>query len=286
MRGRKTAEEDFHWANPCQPRRIVLCIWPADFSHRGSAANRPRSPLHPDESSCSVTTPTTTAGLSSPQRSTARRSASAGAATAERPESRQFSSTISIRSRSMRSSRLSPALGLATSVASAGRSASWRGPLSSGFEAVIAGDVPLGAGLSSSASLQASFASLLIELGVVPGRRARISPRNAATRSAWSWPRSCRRSENEFVGVGSGLLDQFSSLFGRDGCALFLNCRTLEFDRLPLGEPAPAIVVCDSQTSRRLADGMYNQRRSECERVFAAFREGRSRRRTSFCFRS
>ena len=80
-----------------------------------------------------------------------------------------------------------------------------------------------------------------------------------------------RRSENEFVGVGSGLLDQFSSLFGRDGCALFLDCRTLEFERLPLGEPGPAIVVCDSKTSRRLADGMYDQRRTECERVVAAF---------------
>ena len=80
-----------------------------------------------------------------------------------------------------------------------------------------------------------------------------------------------RRSENEFVGVGSGLLDQFSSLFGRDGCALFLDCRTLDFDRLPLGRPGPAIVVCDSKTSRRLADGMYDRRRIECERVVAAF---------------
>ncbi len=82
-----------------------------------------------------------------------------------------------------------------------------------------------------------------------------------------------RRSENEFVGVGSGLLDQFSSLFGRAGHALFLDCETLVHARLPLGDPAPAIVVCDSKTSRRLADGMYNQRRAECERVVAAFRD-------------
>ena len=80
-----------------------------------------------------------------------------------------------------------------------------------------------------------------------------------------------RRSENEFVGVGSGLLDQFSSLFGRDGCGPFLDCRTLDFDRLPLGRPGPAIVVCDSKTSRRLADGMYDRRCIECERVVAAF---------------
>ncbi len=82
-----------------------------------------------------------------------------------------------------------------------------------------------------------------------------------------------RRSENEFVGVGSGLLDQFSSLFGRADHALFLDCGTLVHDRLPLGDPAPAIVVCDSRTSRRLADGMYDQRRAECERVVAAFRD-------------
>jgi galactokinase len=81
-----------------------------------------------------------------------------------------------------------------------------------------------------------------------------------------------RRSENEFVGVGSGLLDPFSSLFGRADHALFLDCDTLVHDRLPLGRPAPAIVVCDSKTSRRLADGMYDQRRAECERVVAAFR--------------
>src|SRR5437763_901533 len=71
-----------------------------------------------------------------------------------------------------------------------------------------------------------------------------------------------RRSENLFVGVGSGLLDQFSSLFGRADHALFLDCDTMAHDRLPLGQPAPAIVVCDSQTARRLADGMYDQRRA------------------------
>jgi galactokinase len=149
----------------------------------------------------------------------------------------------------------------------------WRGPLAHGFDAVIAGDVPLGAGLSSSASLQASIAALLIELGVVPG----ASTSNLATERGdplrMELAQVLRRSENEFVGVGSGLLDQFSSLFGREGCALFLDCSTLDFDRLPLGVPAPAIVVCDSQTSRRLADGMYNQRRAECERVVSAFED-------------
>ena len=148
----------------------------------------------------------------------------------------------------------------------------WRGPLTSGFDVVIAGDVPLGAGLSSSASLQASVASLLIELGVVPGASSSDFGTEHGDPLRMELAQVLRRSENEFVGVGSGLLDQFSSLFGRAGCALFLNCRTLDFERLTLGGPAPAIVVCDSQTSRRLADGMYNQRRAECERVLTAFR--------------
>ena len=80
-----------------------------------------------------------------------------------------------------------------------------------------------------------------------------------------------KMSENDYVGVASGLLDQFSVLFGRANHALMLDCRSGDYERLPLGEPAPAIVVCDSKTSRQLADGMYNKRREECERVVAYF---------------
>jgi galactokinase len=149
----------------------------------------------------------------------------------------------------------------------------WCGPLESGFEAAIAGDVPLGAGLSSSASLQTSVAWFLIQLGLVPGRSSREFTRDVGDLHRMELALTLRRSENEFVGVGSGLLDQFSSLFGRADHALFLDCDTLVHDRLPLGNPAPAIVVCDSKTARRLADGMYDQRRVECERVVEAFRD-------------
>jgi galactokinase len=148
----------------------------------------------------------------------------------------------------------------------------WCGRLESGFEAAILGDVPLGAGLSSSASLQVSVAWFLIQLGVVPCRSSREFTQDVGDLHRMELAMTLRRSENEFVGVGSGLLDQFSSLFGRDGHALFLDCDTLVHDRLPLGRPAPAIVVCDSRTSRRLAEGMYDQRRAECERIVAAFR--------------
>ena len=81
-----------------------------------------------------------------------------------------------------------------------------------------------------------------------------------------------QRSENQFVGVASGLLDQFSVLMGRANDALQLDCRDFIFQRLPLGEPPPAIVICDSKTSRQLADGMYNKRHAECETVVAYFR--------------
>jgi galactokinase len=149
----------------------------------------------------------------------------------------------------------------------------WCGPLESGFEAVILGDIPLGTGLSSSASLQAALAWFLIQLGVVSGRCPQDFTRDIGDLHRMQLAMTLRRSENEFVEVGSGLLDQFSSLFGRANYALFLDCDTLVHDRLPLGDPASAIVVCDSKTSRRLADGMYDQRRAECDRVVAAFRD-------------
>jgi len=135
----------------------------------------------------------------------------------------------------------------------------------SGFEIAIAGNVPLGAGLSSSASLQAALALFLIEAGLI-GSGALNDP------ARMEIAHILKRSENEYVGVGSGLLDQFSVLMGRSGHALMLDCRSGEYERLPLGTPPPSIVVCDSRTSRKLADGMYNQRRDECERVVAHFR--------------
>ncbi len=143
------------------------------------------------------------------------------------------------------------------------------GPLSSGFEAALAGDVPIGAGLSSSASLQAAFALFLAGAGLA------APPGGAGTTgsSRMALAQALRRSENDYVGVASGLLDQFSALFGKADHAFVLDCLSLEYDLLPLGTPAPAIVVCDSKTSRRLADGMYNRRRAECERVVDHFRE-------------
>jgi galactokinase len=146
------------------------------------------------------------------------------------------------------------------------------GELTGGVEASIVGDVPLGAGLSSSASLQAAVALFLWGTGAVPGDARLLDGDDAGMTLA----RTLQRSENAFVGVASGLLDQFSVLFGRAGHALVLDCLDLSYERLPLG--SPAIVVCDSKTSRRLADGMYNTRRAECERVVAHFQAKRGSR--------
>ena len=141
------------------------------------------------------------------------------------------------------------------------------GRMSGGAELVVSGDVPLGAGLSSSASLQAAVAMFLLGARLIPGHDADLDD---AERMGLA--QTLRRSENAFVGVNSGLLDQFSSLFGRADCALFLDCRTLEYERVPLGEPAPAIVICDTKTSRRLADGKYNERFAECRAVVEKMR--------------
>ena len=150
------------------------------------------------------------------------------------------------------------------------RGATWvvqdeRGPIETGFDAVIAGDVPLGAGLSSSASAQVALA--LFALRVMNGNS--LVELNDAERM--NLARAVRRAENEFVGVNAGLLDPFSSLFGRQGYSVVLDCKTLKYQRVPLGESPPAIVVCDTGTSRKLADGMYNRRRDECERIVAHF---------------
>ncbi len=148
-------------------------------------------------------------------------------------------------------------------------------PLTSGFDITLAGNVPLGGGLSSSASLEAALAFFLLQAGLVPGRASGDFRGDSADPARLKLAQVLRRSENAFVGVASGLLDQFSSLFGRAHHAVYLDCQTLEHARLPLGEPGPAIIVCDSKTSRRLADGMYNRRRAECETVVTYFQQKR-----------
>ncbi len=120
-----------------------------------------------------------------------------------------------------------------------------------GFDAVMTGDVPRGAGLSSSAA---------VELAVA---------RAFACSSNFEWDAAtmaklAQQAENEWVGVKSGIMDQMASAASREGHALFLDCRSLEFQHVPLPDGV-SVVVLDTSTRRGLVDSAYNERRSQCE---------------------
>jgi galactokinase len=122
------------------------------------------------------------------------------------------------------------------------------------FRAAFAGDVPLGSGLSSSAAIEAATALALEALfGLGIGRK------DLAV--------LCQRAENDYLGVASGIMDQYASLLCASGAALLVDCRSLEAKSVPLDLPAAglALVVCDTRVERGLADTGYNDRRSTCE---------------------
>jgi len=119
-----------------------------------------------------------------------------------------------------------------------------------GFRAEISSDLPLGAGLSSSAALEISTGKLLEKLfgfTLEPLRLAKLG----------------RKAENEFVGVACGLLDQVSSVFGKKGHAIFLDCRTENVETTPFPEGV-ALLVTQCGVPHRLSGGEYNERREQC----------------------
>jgi galactokinase len=122
-----------------------------------------------------------------------------------------------------------------------------------GFRGLLASDLPMGAGLSSSAALELATA-----LALGGGSPPIDDPMLLAE--------TARRAENEFVGVPCGLMDQFAVTCGRAGHALLLDCRSLEHEAIPL--PASvALLICDSGVARRLATSAYEARRDECRRA-------------------
>src|SRR5690348_11587120 len=126
-----------------------------------------------------------------------------------------------------------------------------------GWEGVAAGDVPLGAGLSSSAALELAAARTFAAVsGVVwqPVAMARLA----------------QRAENEWVGVNCGIMDQLISAAGAAGHALLIDCRSLETRSVAIPDSA-AVVVLDTGTRRGLVDSAYNERRSQCEQAAAFF---------------
>jgi galactokinase len=127
-----------------------------------------------------------------------------------------------------------------------------------GFRGVIETNLPVGAGLSSSASIELAVARALL------GRDADVDALELA--------RICQRAENEFVGVQSGLMDQFAVACGRSGEALLLDCRSVEWRTVALPLEDVALVVCDTGSPRELAKSEYNVRREQCDAAVAALR--------------
>lgn len=128
-----------------------------------------------------------------------------------------------------------------------------------GLDALISGDVPIGGGLSSSAAIEVAAAVTwegLSGFALEPTQRARL----------------CQRAENEFVGVQCGIMDQFIACLGRKGHGLLLDCRTLEYEVVPLPLEGYALVVLDTGKPRELAASAYNERRATCEAAVAYFR--------------
>ena len=128
-----------------------------------------------------------------------------------------------------------------------------------GFRGVLGSDLPVGAGLSSSAALE-----LVSAWALSGGER----PDTDTMRLA----KIAQRAENEHVGVACGLMDQFAVAFGAPDHALLLDCRSLEHRPVPI-PPGTSLVICDSGAPRALADSAYNARRAECARAVAVFRE-------------
>lgn len=124
------------------------------------------------------------------------------------------------------------------------------------FQASITGDVPPGAGLSSSAAIEAATALALDALCDL-----KMTRRDLAL--------LCQRAENEFVGVQSGIMDQYAALLCQTGSALLIDCRALASEPVPLDLDVAglALFVCDTRVRRRLASTGYNERRATCARA-------------------
>ena len=137
-----------------------------------------------------------------------------------------------------------------------------RGGTVKGFDTVFAGDVPLGAGLSSSAALESTFAFAINEMfqnGIDKFELAKIG----------------QSTEHNYCGVNCGIMDQFASCFGKKGCLIRLNCKTLEYKYFPFDPEAEGykLVLIDSCVKHELASSAYNDRRKSCEKAAAAIKK-------------
>ena len=130
-----------------------------------------------------------------------------------------------------------------------------RGGRVEGFDAVFAGNVPLGAGLSSSAALESCFAFALNDMF------------NDNAIDKFELARIGQSTEHNYCGVNCGIMDQFASVFGKENHLMRLDCRSMEFEYFPFNPEGHKLVLLDSVVKHELADSPYNKRRASCERV-------------------
>ncbi|XP_030019250.1 galactokinase [Sphaeramia orbicularis] len=130
----------------------------------------------------------------------------------------------------------------------------YRAPPVPGFRAVIASSVPLGGGLSSSASLEVAFYTFLQQLK--PDDSDKVAKAV-----------SCQQAEHTHAGVPCGIMDQFVSVLGREGHALLIDCRSLEATTVPLSDPSLVILVTNTNVKHSLTGSEYPTRRRQCEQA-------------------
>lgn len=133
-----------------------------------------------------------------------------------------------------------------------------RGGTVRGFDAVFAGNIPLGAGLSSSAALESCFAFALNDLF------------NDNKIDKFELSRIGQSTEHNYCGVNCGIMDQFASVFGKKGNLMRLDCRSLEYEYFPFKPAHHQLVLVNSRVKHELKDSPYNKRRESCERVAKA----------------
>jgi galactokinase len=121
-----------------------------------------------------------------------------------------------------------------------------------GFDCVFCGNIPIGAGMSSSAALEAGLAYALDRIFALNIERFELA-------------RIAQRAENNFVGVKCGIMDQFANLFSRGESVLHLDCRSMEYEHIPFTRKDLRFVLCDTGVKHSLATSEYNQRRQQCE---------------------
>lgn len=129
-----------------------------------------------------------------------------------------------------------------------------------GFDCDFGGDVPIGSGMSSSASLECSLAYALNELFELGFDK-------------WQLIKASQMAEHNFVGIKCGIMDQFASMMGRKNQVMLLDCRSLEYDYFPLDLGDYQLLLLNTNVSHSLASSEYNNRRSECEKGVAIIKE-------------